>query len=138
MKQINSQSDLISMSSFAGPSYLTIRSPVCIILIGDPRIYNLYNLCQTGSDYTLQNSKPRQCALNFTEQMIRAHFLLLQPSIRPVTAQVILLWKGPPKLCIECHLEPLWAFPPSHLDTFAKMWLPYFSIDINMESPVKV
>ena len=31
--QINSQSDLISISSFAGPSYLTIRSSLCIILI---------------------------------------------------------------------------------------------------------
>ena len=33
VKQINSQSDLISMSSFAGLSYLTIRSFVSIILI---------------------------------------------------------------------------------------------------------
>ena len=33
VKQINSQSDLISMSNFAGPSYLTIRSSVYIILI---------------------------------------------------------------------------------------------------------
>ena len=32
VKQINNQSDLISMSSFAGPSYLTIRSSVYIIL----------------------------------------------------------------------------------------------------------
>ena len=31
--QINSQSDLISMSSFAGPSYLTIRSSVYMILV---------------------------------------------------------------------------------------------------------
>ena len=31
--QINSQSDLISMLSFAGPSYLTIRPYVCMILI---------------------------------------------------------------------------------------------------------
>ena len=31
VKQINSQSDLIWMSSFAGPSYLTIRSSVYII-----------------------------------------------------------------------------------------------------------
>ena len=30
VKQISSQSDLIPMSSFAGPSYLTIRSSVCI------------------------------------------------------------------------------------------------------------
>ena len=40
------------------------------------------------------------------------HFLLLQPSIRPVPAHVIFPWKGPPKLCIKCHLVPLWAFPP--------------------------
>ena len=33
VKQINSQSDLIWMLSFAGPSYLTIRSSVHIILI---------------------------------------------------------------------------------------------------------
>ena len=31
--QISSQSDLISMSSFAGPSYLTIRSSVYMILV---------------------------------------------------------------------------------------------------------
>ena len=31
VKHINSQSDLISTSSFAGPSYLTIRSSVCIL-----------------------------------------------------------------------------------------------------------
>ena len=46
VKQINSQSDLIWMMSFAGPSYLTIRSSVYIILIWDPCIFNLYNLCQ--------------------------------------------------------------------------------------------
>ena len=44
--------------------------------------------------------------------MTKTYFLLLQLSIRPVPAQVILLWKGPPKLCIECHLVPLWAFLP--------------------------
>ena len=33
VKQINSQLDLIWMLSFAGPSYLTIRSSVHIILI---------------------------------------------------------------------------------------------------------
>ena len=33
VKQINSQSDLIWMTSFAGTSYLTIRSSVDIILI---------------------------------------------------------------------------------------------------------
>ena len=33
VKQINSESNLIYMSSFAGPSYLTVRSSVYIILI---------------------------------------------------------------------------------------------------------
>ena len=42
----------------------------------------------------------------------RTHFLLLQPSITPVPAQIILLWKGPPKLYIECYLVPLWVFLP--------------------------
>ena len=32
--------------------------------------------------------------------------------MRPVLAQVILLWKGPPKICIKCHFIPLWAFRP--------------------------
>ena len=32
VKQINSQSDLIWMSNFAGPSYLTIGSSVYILL----------------------------------------------------------------------------------------------------------
>ena len=44
VRQINSQSDLTSMSSFAGPSYLTVRSSLHIILIGDPCIFNIYNL----------------------------------------------------------------------------------------------
>ena len=38
VKQINSQSDLIWITSFAGLSYLTIRSSVNIILISDPLI----------------------------------------------------------------------------------------------------
>ena len=61
VKQVNSQSDIVSMSSFAVPSYLTIRSSVCIILIWDPCIHNLYNPCQSRSNYTLQ--KPHQCDL---------------------------------------------------------------------------
>ena len=51
VKQINSHSDLISMSIFSVPSYLTIISSVCIILIWDPCICNLHNLWQTGSSY---------------------------------------------------------------------------------------
>ena len=110
MKQIDSQSDLTSISSFARPSYLTVRSSVCVTSIWDPCIFNCYNLCQTGSSYLRR--KPHQCALRFNEQITRTHFLLLQRSIRPVPTQVILLWKGPPKLCIEYYLVPLLAFPP--------------------------
>ena len=52
----------------------------------------------------------------------KATLLLLQPSIRPVPAQVILLWKGPPKLCIECHLVPLWAFPQKSPGSIRSLW----------------
>ena len=90
VKQTNSQSDLISMLSFAGPSYLTVRSSVCIILIWDPCVCNLNNLCQTESS-CIRRKLHQQCALNFNEQIVRAYFLLLQPSIRPVPTQVILL-----------------------------------------------
>ena len=110
VKQINSQSDLIWMSSFVVPSYLTIRSSVYIIFIWDPFILNLYNFWQTRCIYIRR--KPRQCGLLFNEQITRTHFFLSQPSIRPVPDQVILLWKGPPKLFIEYQLVPLWAFPP--------------------------
>ena len=99
------------MSRLAGPSYLTIRSSVCIILIWDPCIRNLHNLCQTGSSY-IPRKPHQQWELDFNEQILRVHFLLLQPSIRLIPVHVILLWKGPPKLCIECHRVPLWAFPP--------------------------
>ena len=67
MKQINNQSDLISMSGFAGLSYLTTWSSVCIILIWDLCICNLHNLCQTG--YRYRRRKPhQQRELNFNEQ----------------------------------------------------------------------
>ena len=94
------------------PALLTwqIRSSVYYILIWDPWIFNLYNLWQTRCIYIRR--KPHQYGLHFYEQIARTRFLLLQPFIRPVPAQVILLWKGPPKLCIECQLVPLWAFPP--------------------------
>ena len=65
VKQINSQSDLIWMTSFAGPSYLTVRSSVYIILMWDPWISNLYNLCQTGSNYIRR--EPQQYAVHFNE-----------------------------------------------------------------------
>ena len=48
VKQINSQYDLIWMSSFAGPSYIIIRSSVYIILIWDPHISYLYHLRPTN------------------------------------------------------------------------------------------
>ena len=90
------------------PARLTsIRSSVYIILIW---VFNLQNICKTRSNYIRQ--EPQRYALHFNERMIKTHFLLLQPSIRPVPAQVILMWKGPPKLCIDCNLVPLWAFPP--------------------------
>ena len=107
VKQINSQSDLTWMSSFACPSYVTVRSSLYIILIWDTCIFNIYNLCQTGSSYVPSSETSPLC----NEQIIRTHFLLLQPSVRPLPAQVVLLWKGLPKLCNECHLLPLWAFP---------------------------
>ena len=62
VKQVNSQSDLISMSSFAGPFYLTVRSSVCIILIWDPCICNLYDPCQTGSILHTSETSP-MCTL---------------------------------------------------------------------------
>ena len=106
VKQINSQSDLTSTSSFAVQSYLTVRSSLCIILTWDAGpsyltvrsslciilTLSLYNLCQTGSSYLRR--KPYQCPLRFNEQITTTHFLLLQPPIRPVPAEVILLWKG--------------------------------------------
>ena len=93
------------MSSFAGPSYLTVRSSVCITLIWDSCIFNLYILCKTGSSYIRR--EPQQYALHFNEWTIQT-----LSSVRPVPVQVIILSKGPPKLCIECHLVPLWEFPP--------------------------
>ena len=38
----------------------------------------------------------------------------------PVPAQVILLWKGPPKLCIECHPVPCERSRQDHLDFTAQ------------------
>ena len=66
VKKINSQSDLTLMSSFAGPSYLTVRSSYYVILNSD-RIFSLYNPCLTGSSYL--HWKPHQCAPRFKEQI---------------------------------------------------------------------
>ena len=113
MKQIDSQSDLILRSNFVGPSFLAISSSVYIISIWDPCISNLYNLCQTGSNYI--RPKVYQCVLHFNRRITRTHFLRLQPSIRPVPAQVSLLWKGPPRLCIKCYLVPCERSRQNHL-----------------------
>ena len=43
------------------------------------------------------------------------NFLQLQPSVRPVKAQVTseyFIVERAAKICIECHLVPLQAFPP--------------------------
>ena len=54
----------------------------------------------------LQHWKPQQqSALNFNEQTARLHFILSEPTIRPVLAQVILLWKGPPELWLSRQSE---------------------------------
>ena len=104
-KHIDSQSDLISMSNLAGLSYLTIRSSAYIILIRDLCIFNLKNLCQTG--YINIRQKVHQCAFHFISFQCtnkKKHFLQLQPSIWPLPTQNTFLSKGPPKLCIQCHL----------------------------------
>ena len=75
-KQIDSQSNLISMLNFIGPSYLIIRSSVYTILILDPRIFNVYNLCQTGSTYIRR--KAHQFTVRFNEQITGIHLLLLK------------------------------------------------------------
>ena len=77
------------MSSFACPSYLTVRSSLYIILIWDHYIFNLYSFCQTEFSYVPH--KPHQCTLRFNEQITKTNVLLSQPSIRPVPAPVILL-----------------------------------------------
>ena len=111
VKQINSQSDLISTSSFAGPSYFTVWSSVCVILIWDLCICKLW---QTESS-DIRRKPHQQCALNFNEQITRVRFLLLQPSIRPILAQVILLWKGPPNFQSNVTLYPCERSRQNHL-----------------------
>ena len=113
VKQINSQSDLIWMSSFAGPSYLTIRSSVYIILIWDLYIFNLYNLWQTWCNY--MRWKPTQYALHLNERITRTHFFLLHPSIRPVPAQVIYCGKGRQNFASNVTLYPCKRSRQNHL-----------------------
>ena len=95
---------LIWMSSFAGPSYLT-NQILCLHHLNLRSLYfNLCNLSQTGSNYIRR--EPRQYTLHFNEQTIKTHFLLSQSSIRPVPAQVILLWKRPPNFASNVTLYP--------------------------------
>ena len=55
----------------------------------------------------LHTSKLNPCALNFTEQITRAHFFLLQTSIRPILAQVIYCGKGRQNLASNVTLYPV-------------------------------
>ena len=56
MKQVNSQSDLISMSSFAGPSYLTIRSCLHHFNLGSLYLQSLQSLPNWIQLYTSEIS----------------------------------------------------------------------------------
>ena len=63
--------------------------------------------------FTLQ--KPKQCALNFTEQMTRAHLLLLQPSIRSIPSQIIYCGKGRQNFASNVTLYPCERSRQNHL-----------------------
>ena len=68
-----STSNQIWLPCQVGSSYLTVRSPLYIILIWDPCIFNLYNLFQTVSSYLRR--KPHQCVLRFSEQINNKNML---------------------------------------------------------------
>ena len=131
MKQINSQSDLIWMRSFAGPSYLTIRFSVYIILMWDPCIFSLLQSLPNWIQLHMWGTSAICTLFQWTNN--RNTFFLLQLSIRQVPAQVILLWKRPPKLCIECHFVPLWWFPPKSFGNSRTAW-PISAIYISFSS----
>ena len=46
------------------------------------------------------------------QELTSFSYSLLLGQFHPKLEVSILLWKGPPKLCIECHLVPQWTFPP--------------------------
>ena len=104
--EINSQSDLIWMSSFAGLSYLTIRSSNFNLssLSEFLATFNRYNIFP--AEYSDIRQPANVVSVHFI-QITETHSFLLHPSIRPIPAQVISLSKGPPKLCIECRLVSL-------------------------------
>ena len=111
VKQINSQSVLTSMSSFAGPS--TVRSSLYIILIRDPCIFNLYNLCQTGSSYLRR--KPHQYALRFNEQRTRTHFCY-SPLLGQFQLQLFYCGKGRQNFVSNVTLYPCERSLQNHLE----------------------
>ena len=88
VKQINSQAGLISMSSFAGPSYLTIRSSVFVfwhLLSTSLYFQSLQCLPNLILLHTLETS-PMFTSFQWIND--KTNSLQLQPSIRPAPAQV--------------------------------------------------
>ena len=113
VKQINSQSDLISMSSFAGLSYLTIRSFVYIFYV-EILVFSIFTM-STKLDpiaYFRNFTNVYFISMNKWQELISFTYSLLLGQSQLKSQVSILLWKGPPKLRIECHLVPLWAFSP--------------------------
>ena len=90
--------------------------PVRLTLQSDPLsasfYFDLYNLCQNGSSYIHQ--KPHHCAHIFNEQITRARFVLLQPSIRPIQLKLF--------YCGRSDQNDLWKllFAIIIFDTFTK------------------
>ena len=86
MKQINSQSDLISMSSFAG-TVLPHNQILCLHHFNSRSLYFQCLQCLPNL-ILLDTWETHQCALHFNVEITRTNFLQLQPSIRSVPAQV--------------------------------------------------
>ena len=106
---------------FCRPVLPRNQSSTCIIRIWDLCILNLYSLWQSWSNYI--RKKPHQGALHIIKQITRTHFLQLQPSIRPVPAQVILLWKVPPNFPSNVTLYPCECSHQNHLVTAKRFYL---------------
>ena len=73
-----------------------------------------YHLCQAAFNYI--HWETHQCALHSCERITRTYFLMLQPSIRPVPAQVILLWNGRQNFALNVTLYPCERSRQNHLD----------------------
>ena len=122
VKQINSQSDLISMSSFAGLSYLTIRFSVCIILIWDPCICNLHYLYWTRSSY-IRWKPQQQCALNFSELITRVHCTSFCYSLLSGQFKLFYWGKGRQNFASNVTLYPCERSRQNHLAGFCRFFL---------------